>query len=572
MIDAVEVRALAASWRVWVTLQVPWTPMSFLRELNKLSYLVNQSQLIHRGDGVATPSNQSISVSSTVQESWLGRLRRIKQNLPRNYQLQRTKRGLFDAIGELAHGIIGVATDREVKEIREVVDNLHGNEAAIVHQMELLTSVVNRSRVFLSENRERINEMNRRFQRMEIYIPRLESKVDYLMLMVEFERIIEDMETKWDALRNMQELYLHRRHDLQAGRLTEQLLPVSALTEILSKVQNQFVSSLDMNWYYSHTKVRALWGNEEYLVFEVMLPLIRPAKFILYKISTWPVPITDSTSATVRDNGDYGYDTLNGELFPATECEGERPVVCHADPVWGIQAKPCIRGILTNNHKLMDKCELTLRKGNVSVVHHVQGNEYVLSTWGESVKLRCDGQHPSTVFFSKGVHDVIVQSGCNLYGDYWTLKAISVVNSSINIPSRQLPRTTPLNLTNLITPAIEHYTLPIELNELHPIAHIPIELIKYPSIRTIKWSQHGGWLAWILAGVGLLLVVIVSIYGMYKQERCPRRCNRRRYTFSRRPESSKEPDIELSEREVREQFLASLTGIPSGQNNATNET
>ena len=69
VINAGEVRALAASWRVWVTLQVPWTLMSFLRELNKLSYLVNQSQLIHRGDEVHSLSNQSIRVSSAVQES-----------------------------------------------------------------------------------------------------------------------------------------------------------------------------------------------------------------------------------------------------------------------------------------------------------------------------------------------------------------------------------------------------------------------------------------------------------------------------------------------------------------------
>ena len=69
VIDAGEVCALAAGWRVWVTLQVPWTPISFLRELNGLSYMVNQSQLIHRGDGATALSNQSIRVSSAVQES-----------------------------------------------------------------------------------------------------------------------------------------------------------------------------------------------------------------------------------------------------------------------------------------------------------------------------------------------------------------------------------------------------------------------------------------------------------------------------------------------------------------------
>ena len=561
-----EVRALAGSWRVWVTIQVPWTPDSFKHELNRLAYFVNHSPFIPQEDS-ARPSditNKTITVSQMVKESWLGRLQRIQQNLPRTKPVgaesKRHRRGLFDPMGEFVHELFGVATDAEVQEIRQVVGNINEDQAAVVHNMEILTSIVNRSRIYMAENRERLNEFTERFRRTELYLPKLTSEVNKLALQVEIERIIEDMEVKWDTLRNLQELYLHQRHDLQAGKLTEQLLPVSALTNILIKSQTQLRNPLDLNWYYMHNEVRPMWANPDYLVFEVMLRFVRPTKFLLYTISTWPVPVSETSSARMVERGQYGYNTHNGELFSVKECHGTQPKVCHADPVWGVEAKPCIRGILTNNPSLMDDCTLELRTGNVSIINHVSGNEYILSTWGETAIQRCEGKHPKSIRYSRGVYKVLVKPGCNLYGALWNLQAIDLFNNSVTIDSQIFLRSNPLNLSGIMHATMKQYDNPIKFSKLDPVAMVPVALLKNPSIQPIRWSQHGGWLAWVLAGIGLCAAIVIGGYCMYKQcqERFQKGCRNGDYSLPQRKPSVELQETALNEPDSTAVFLSSL--------------
>lgn len=516
--DGGEVRALAGEWRVWVTIQVPRVPPSFRAEIRKMIWLVNSARVTRRPEN---SSNETLYVSQMVKASWLGRLQRIQQDFPPNTTThevsRRDKRGLLDAVGMLAHSLFGVATDGEIKEIQTATEKLSGDQAMLVHQMELLTTVVNRSRIYEEENREQVNELNRRFRRIQIFIPKLVSEVNYLTLLVQMERVMEDLEIKWDTLKRMQVLYAHRKQDLHSLKLTEELLPPRTLQKILSNAETSNMTPMKMmNWYYTYANVRPMWANPEHLVFEVKLKMVRPTQFLLYDISAWPVPVTATASATVETRGTFGYNTHNGELFTAQTCVGRRPRVCHADPIWGMASMPCVRGLLTGNHLLMELCAVKVEKGNQSRINHITSNEYVLSTWGEQVKLRCQGQPVEPIQFQRGVHRFNIQPHCNAYSQHWTIKGILMQNSSVVMKPKELPRSDPLRLPELFRTTIDQYRPEKFLSDLRPVATIPLALLRRPEMTPIQWTAMTHVSIWTVITFMLTLSAIVMFLCWYK--------------------------------------------------------
>lgn len=297
------VQAMAGKWTVLVTLDTPRTPDGLAKEVADAYHYVEQC-----------------GIDQSVKDSWKNRLARIEQDLP-DYHLmwevsddsertRRPKRGLLDPIGTLVHGLFGLATEAEVTDIKRVIGELHQDDVAIVHRMNEFTSIVNRTRTYEQETRNFVNAMNQRFQAVNKWLIGLEDEVNDLTLMVNFERILEDLELKGQTLNQLHLLYSHRRQDLHAGRLSEELLSGTTLQLILESISTVAAAPLtDLNWYYANARVRPMWAAPKYLVYEVMLPLVRPENFLLYRIQAWPTPLDETAAAQIREGGDFGYNT-----------------------------------------------------------------------------------------------------------------------------------------------------------------------------------------------------------------------------------------------------------------------
>jgi hypothetical protein len=133
------VRATAGLWRIWVPLDLPFIPNVLARDIANLRTFVSR-------------------VNHTLwKKAWERRLQAIESDLlffpPTTSVISRKKRGFLDPLGYVIHKVFGLATDNEVNEIKSVLASLNNDDRVIVNRMDMLTSVVNRSRSFLQENR-----------------------------------------------------------------------------------------------------------------------------------------------------------------------------------------------------------------------------------------------------------------------------------------------------------------------------------------------------------------------------------------------------------------------------------
>ena len=302
------------------------------------------------------------------------------------------------------HDIFGLATSAEVNNIKSVLRSIGHNQAAIVTQIDQLTTVVNRSRIFVQENREFIRKLDSRVRHTQAFLHNLTRKFNVLAIQVTMDQVLEDLEIQAANMRRFQNLYAHRRQDLHNLHLSEELLPVSSLKTILTSASTYDSVPLDdINWYYTHESVRPMWATPAFLVFEVDLQLVRPYSFLLYRIQSWPVPSGSSLNVKVEQAGEFGYDTNSGQLFTATHCTGASPKVCSSGPLFKADSPPCVRGILKGDHSLMGQFPVTFSPGNSSMLYYLSDNEYVLSTWGTSLEARCTGKNAQTITIPKGV-------------------------------------------------------------------------------------------------------------------------------------------------------------------------
>ena len=520
-----KVRALAGRWTILVSLDTPIIPKGLEQEIHEVVTFANKVQ-----------------VAPEVKDSWFRRLNRIQQDLPPStgFKLksflnessplpsrffQRDRRGLFDPLGVFVHEIIGVATDSQIRHVQSMVRELQANDEAIVSKVELLTTVVNRSRIYEQENRDFLTELADRFRRVQVTLGNTSSELNQLKVLVSMERIIEDLEIKGDTLRQMQALFAHRQQDLQAMTLTPELLPASSLRTILNQISSYHTQALpELNWYYSYAHVKPMWAVSKVLIYEIEIPLVRPVEFMLYKIQSWPVPISRDMSAVIIENGQYAYDSNTGQLFEAIKCMGSRPQICVAGPLYGVSAPPCIRGILKGEQLLMEHCHLSMVSGNGTKLYQVHDNEYIVTTWGESLTALCTNQNAKIIRLMKGTYDIVLPPSCSLSSSSWTISAIIYHHLDYHLVTKQIPRSNPLNLTALLQPHLKNYSPETPMTALGRVAPVSIAALKRLSVHNVHWTDEIDAPTSLMGTIILLGVLAAVVYCLWIQRAKIRQC------------------------------------------------
>jgi hypothetical protein len=174
-----------------------------------------------------------------------------------------------------------------------------------------------------------------------------------------------------------------------------------------------------IEWCYEFTTVENIWGKpEDPLVYRATLLLLDAKEYLGYSIRTCPYPYnTTGLSVKVKLHQEWALDTTKGEIFVPTRCRGMNPVVCRAGAQYGPQRKLCTRGIITGERIHREECEVELRSGSTATyVEELQLSQYVIVTWGETIREYCTGKIIETTELSRGVYFIEVQFGCTVTG------------------------------------------------------------------------------------------------------------------------------------------------------------
>lgn len=454
---------------------------------------------------------------------WLSELDRLeKLTVQTTSENSRIKRSPFDFVSSVAKELFGIATEREVSSIRRKI--LANNRAIkdVVHFERQMATMLNATHRDMEKNRETINAVINSTTELTRWTFTITKTLgEYVRELVTYNLLSEKVRQLSDqvgALHDMIAQHARRRADLERGKLTEELLPLRILKEVANlKVPAglQFVQPLW--WYFENIRIEPLWQNEP-LAYVVYLPLVSPAEYLKYDITSFPLPVNQNMTVELHAKGTVGVNSYSGHTFLAEQCIGKFPTVCEPQPLRISGPPSCLEAVAIHEDPT-HYCLASFKAFTTSLVttltHHP--NAIVLVTQGEDIIERCPGEPGKQQKLGMGAYLIKWSGKC----------ALNTLDFKID------------GLIEKVTKRIVRHWVPIRpmyLKELannfsvklEKVPNLPKELgmaIKFnlrqpPSIPTISFESDipdGVELAITVIGV-VIMVVIVILCVLYRRK------------------------------------------------------
>jgi hypothetical protein len=376
------IKVSSGEWTVLVTLERPQTPSNLTDQIGELVTQVKQ-----------------MSQHSRHIQGWILRLKRIQAQfkVPPIFEQElaiprRPRRGLLNGVGIFAGWLLGLSTEGELNEVRNMVEDTRQKQKEIVHHLNSMTTVLNHTFSEIQKNRKSINKLSKTISEV---IPRVNELITrylgtsrdlkILRKTVEIDRILVILELATREFMDSQRNYARKRENLQLGRLTENLLPPRQLADFLRiATTNNLKPITPLYWYYRYTMVTNVQGGET-LVYKITLPLVEIRNFLRYSLHSWESPFnTSGLTVSLKVDSDIALDSRTGECFHPTICSGNNPKVCKAGIRYskhGVGPLRCSIGIVTGNLKIRNECIATLRESDGQpLIEQVAKGQFVITS------------------------------------------------------------------------------------------------------------------------------------------------------------------------------------------------
>ena len=431
----------------------------------------------------------------------------------------RPRRGVLDFVGTGLNWAFGTATEAQVRQLQDAVNTARKQQQAVVHNVQELITVVNQTQLEGRDTRMKLAALSTAYDRFIATESDRWSRFDHntqLLMMEEYIDSLLWLDTSvWRDINTIRDL--HR--SLRAGRLTEQLCPVSILKEIGQLAITHGLRPLPEEWYYENIGVTPLMIGEGLMTFRVTLPYADTNIYQRYNIRTFNVPIDAVGSrarATVQP--DIAIQTTNGLWFVPTSCQGHRPQLCKAGPRWR-DAYPCERGLITGHAPDREACTIVVTNMTDTTAVELNEGTFVLQTIGEDVRLACTGRIQEQATLDRGVYAITLGEGCILSGGRWALHGIlrRYLTATATIKQLEVPR---LDLLAIMR------ARPV-MNDTDSSVNLNFDNDKYGYVPKYESMDNDGYpeilvahhLPWTAIGLIIILCVLGGIGGIWLYRR-----------------------------------------------------
>ena len=163
----------------------------------------------------------------------------------------RVKRGLLNIVGTLSKSLFGTATAEDVRALQHAVAEAQENTQNLYHNQRDLLSVFNKTRHIVAQNALDIEEIQREmhtlFQNIRIEANETNaliksiSKLDFSRRM---DLNLQQMKDVVHHFRLQQQVFHQQRVQLERGFLTEDILPVHILQDVLRQMRERHLATL----------------------------------------------------------------------------------------------------------------------------------------------------------------------------------------------------------------------------------------------------------------------------------------------------------------------------------------
>ncbi len=385
----------------------------------------------------------------------------------------RVRRGLVDAVGHAFKFLFGSATDDEVQDIKRVVGLLAQKQDRMLSLMSEFTTVINHTYDEIQTNRNQLNSVRTTLynlsRRLDSDLSSIVKRIRIQERRTNIEFLLNELDKITQRFVHAHEAFLHRKENLEAGRLTENILPPSVLYDILTSAGQEMAQMIQpIQWYYENTAIIPIW-TEDKLIYRTRLPLVDPVPWHHVTIEAWPVPIRE-WEATVLIPPQVLRDTRTGELDVSPSCHGHRPRICRRGLIHHPSVYACLARLLDVNPGYDETCVVSMkRRVPIDVVHPQIANIYVLITDGTELILRCEGRPERSTNLLSGVYRLVLDYPCSLHGTNWNLLPIFQRRYNISLQAAEVPFTITTSIEDLFSNLTDWNPLVLDLNELDPV-------------------------------------------------------------------------------------------------------
>ena len=276
----------------------------------------------------------------------------------------RTRREVVNGVGHAMRFLFGTATDSELKEVKLVLEKMQRNQDTTLLWIDQFTIAINHTYEEVQININHINLLIIEVQGISSELQNGLSGVLRQIRMVRNQQAVSEIVTQMVIAAQQYtrkcDLWQERKTHLEAGRLTESLLPSSTLKTILSSLKTHPGTIIaPLQWYYEHIPITPVW-NDDVLIYKVKLPLISPEQWHFVTFTTWPVPI-HPWQATLILPEHILRDTRSGGLDISPRCQGKHPRVCRRGLVTHAATYGCLTHLLPENPSYDPTCAIEMR-------------------------------------------------------------------------------------------------------------------------------------------------------------------------------------------------------------------
>uniref|UniRef100_A0A2A4IWQ1 Envelope fusion protein n=1 Tax=Heliothis virescens TaxID=7102 RepID=A0A2A4IWQ1_HELVI len=213
---------------------------------------------------------------------------------------QRVRRGLINAIGNIAGDLFGVLDERFAQQYKRDIGLIQANQKHIASLWKNQTSLIEAENNLLK--RAEI-AMNQQHKLLNQHIVALEKATNVLKEDVQRNMVLNNFaigaiiaSNMMNNLRTMQNTLLDTITDIYHGRISLHLLTPTQISDELSTISSQLSKDVALPIDNVHSDLSKIYDLltvktrmlEDYVMFEIRLPLISRDKFEIFKIV--PIP------------------------------------------------------------------------------------------------------------------------------------------------------------------------------------------------------------------------------------------------------------------------------------------
>lgn len=434
-------------------------------------------------DVMRIPEMKQLKCIQRLQEAH-DRMRNQHDVIMSSAPVQRIRRSAVPFVGSIFRSLFGLMDEEHADDLVKRITMVEDNQKSLVELLDNQTSLQDITTRIIKEQNQAVftNIAN-----LDESLGELSKKID------EINRRESVAMKATEALSAIQDVEIVQRDLIEAmvnvrGSFLHEILPVKVFKQQIQVIKSSIGRRLHLPTESPIELAKiadvSTRTTEEYMLFNIRIPLINTDQFTAYAIQSYPV-VQDGLSVQLKAHSNYLLiDEKKTTFYALTEddfarCQKmDRMIICQQlHPIYNTrEATECEVRLFLKPNQMPESCDFAITKFHNFWKQLRTPNMWVFSvTSGTVTEVKCGGKRQNTRIRNQGL--LRMQPGCTLETEEMKLWAHENYRSEVNYVfpqfniSASLPSLTHLSLKN----KIEVYKLP-DIPQVKRFLGFPVHL------------------------------------------------------------------------------------------------